>query len=153
MIRNTKQRNLIGNKIIRSDHVFYLATISPLVCIPVYDPPSSPPLENSIEKRHGFACPDAEPNPIHIYWDPLTVYHSISEFPTESLYRSGIIYLNIKSALRVVLIQVMATVPKFLHISSEAGCTTLSPFSHYASLLVHTMWYFRWWTIHLCIWP
>ena len=42
MILNTKYRNLTNNKIVRSSHGLYPATITLLVLIPVYDP--HPPL-------------------------------------------------------------------------------------------------------------
>ena len=38
----------------------------------------------------------------------------------------------------------MAEVPKFLHLSSTAGTTIVSPFSSYTSLLMTNMWYFSW---------
>ena len=50
MIWNTKQRNLVDDQMIRSKRGLYIATISPLVFIPVYDPP---PLENCICDRRG----------------------------------------------------------------------------------------------------
>ena len=42
MIRNTKQHNLRDDKLTRSANDMYLATVTPLVQIPVYHPP--PPL-------------------------------------------------------------------------------------------------------------
>ena len=44
-----------------------------------------------------------------------------------------------------MVIEGMAMLPKFLHLSSTAGTTTLPPLSLYASFLIPTMWYFSWW--------
>ena len=52
--------------------------------------------------------------------------------------------MNIKSSLRVMVMERMAMVPKFLHLYSTSGTTIMSQFSHYASLLMPTMWNFSW---------
>ena len=56
----------------------------------------------------------------------------------------GEIFLNIKSALSVMVIEGMVTVPKYFHPSSTAGGTTLFPFSPYASLIMPIMWHISW---------
>ena len=52
--------------------------------------------------------------------------------------------MNRKSALRVMVIEGIAMVPKFLHLYYTAGTTILSPFYYNASLLIPTMWSFIW---------
>ena len=52
--------------------------------------------------------------------------------------------MNIKSYLRVMLMEGVAMVPEFLHLSSTAGATTLSQIPPYASLLMPNMWHFSW---------
>ena len=52
--------------------------------------------------------------------------------------------MNSQSVLRVLVMEGVEMMSKFLHLSSTAGTTTLSPFSSYASLLVPTMWNFSW---------
>ena len=52
--------------------------------------------------------------------------------------------MNRKSALRVMEMEGVGMVPTFLHISSTAGTTIMSPFSSYASLLMPAMWNFIW---------
>ena len=47
--------------------------------------------------------------------------------------------MNIKLALRVMVMEGMEIVPKHLQLSSTSGTTILSPFSPYASLLVPTV--------------
>ena len=50
--------------------------------------------------------------------------------------------MNIKSVLRVMVMEGVEMVPKLLNISSTVGNTTLPPFYPYASLIMPTMWYF-----------
>ena len=52
--------------------------------------------------------------------------------------------MNSKPYFRVMEMEGMEIVPIFLHHSSTPVTTTLSPFSPYASLLMHTMWHFSW---------
>ena len=52
--------------------------------------------------------------------------------------------MNIRSDLRVMLMEGVEMLPNFLHISPTAVNTTLLPFSPYASLLMPTMWNFSW---------
>ena len=52
--------------------------------------------------------------------------------------------MKIKSALRVMVMEGMAMVPKIFHISSTADTTILLSFSPYASLLMCTTWDFSW---------
>ena len=47
-----------------------------------------------------------------------------------------------KPALRVMVMEGLAMVPKFLHQYYTADTTTLSPFSTYSALLMPTMWQF-----------
>ena len=57
----------------RVSHGLYLATITSLVCIPLY---KLLPLVNFICNRRGFASPDAQYNPPQICQTPLPVHHS-----------------------------------------------------------------------------
>ena len=52
--------------------------------------------------------------------------------------------MNRKSALRAMVMEGMAMLQKFLHLSSTAGTAPLLPFSTYASLLITNMWHFSW---------
>ena len=52
--------------------------------------------------------------------------------------------MKIRSDIRVMLMEGVEMLPKFLHISSTSGTTTLLPFSPYASLLMPTMWNLSW---------
>ena len=52
--------------------------------------------------------------------------------------------MNGKSDLRVMVMEVVAIVPKFLHIYSNTDTRILLPFSPYASLLMTTIWNFSW---------
>ena len=64
-----------------SAHGLYITTISPLVCIPVYDSP----LESIIWDRRGSASLDDQPNSPHIFQTPRFVCHYGSEFPPDNL--------------------------------------------------------------------
>ena len=66
----------------RIAHGLYLADITPLVCIPMYN---LLPLEIFIYNRRGFASPDAQPNPPQIFQTSLTIHHSGSELTPENL--------------------------------------------------------------------
>ena len=52
--------------------------------------------------------------------------------------------MNRKSALRVMVMEGMAMVPSIYDPYSTAVTTIMLPFSPYASLLMPTMWNFRW---------
>ena len=52
--------------------------------------------------------------------------------------------MNRKPDLRVMVMEGVAMVPKFLHLYSTSGNTTLLPFSSYASLIMPTMWILSW---------
>ena len=101
-------------------------------------------LDNSLGLIFGSARQDAQPNPSHIFRAPLPDYHYISEFPTDNLERMRRNYMNRKSDLRVMVMEGMEMVTKFLHLSSTSGTTTLSPFSPYVSLLMPITWNFSW---------
>ena len=124
----------------RSSHGFYIFTISPLV-YPCVSPPH-PPLEDFIGERQGSDCSGAQPNPPHICQTPLPVYHSILEFPPNNFWRRRRNFLNIKSALRVMVMEGISMGTNLLHLSSTAGTTILSPFYPYASLIMPNMWHF-----------
>ena len=70
IILNTKKRNLPDNKIMISPHRLYFANIDLLVCILVYD---IPPLENFIWGRRVSNNQYDQPDPPHIYQNPLPV--------------------------------------------------------------------------------
>ena len=53
--------------------------------------------------------------------------------------RGGEKNMNIKPALRVTAMEMMAMAPKFLHISSTASATNLLPLLPYTSLLMPTL--------------
>ena len=108
MTWNTKQWKFTDDKIIRSAHGLYLATIYYLVCIPVYPPH----LYIFIGVRRGYTCPVAQPNPPQIRRSPLPMYYSVSYSHPENLYRRRIIYLNSKSYLRVIMMEGVAIFPK-----------------------------------------
>ena len=52
--------------------------------------------------------------------------------------------MNRKSALRVMVMEWMATGPNILHVSSTTGTEIMSPFYPYASLPMSTMWNLSW---------
>ena len=52
--------------------------------------------------------------------------------------------MNIKSDLRVMVIEVVEMVPKFFHLYSASGTAILLPFSPRASLIMPNMWHFSW---------
>ena len=52
--------------------------------------------------------------------------------------------MNIKSYLRVMVMERVIMVPNLLRISSTAGTTIMSPFYPYTSLLIPNMWNFSW---------
>ena len=52
--------------------------------------------------------------------------------------------MNIKPALRMMVMEGLEMVPKFLHLSSTDGTTIMLPFSPYTFLLMPNMWHFSW---------
>ena len=66
----------------RISRVWYLVTINPLVCIPVYN---LLPLEDLVGEIHASASPDAQPNPPQIFQTPLHIHHSRSKLTPENL--------------------------------------------------------------------
>ena len=67
-------------KKMKSANYLYIATITPLVSIPVYPPLS---LEVFIGDGRGYYRLDAQPNSPHIFQTPLPVYHSNSDLPVK----------------------------------------------------------------------
>ena len=127
----------------------------PPLCGSLYTPhpPTHPILRDFVCGRPGSDHPDTQHHPPHTCWTPLHVYHSKSELSPENLYWKRRSDLNIKSALRVIMMEGMAMVPKNLHLSSSTGATTLLPLSPYAFLLMPNMWHFSWWKkFHLWMW-
>ena len=58
--------------------------------------------------------------------------------------------MNRKSALMVMVMEVKATVPNFLNLSSTSGATTMSPIYSYSYLIMPAMWNFIW--LKNCLW-
>ena len=123
----------------RSSYVFYLATISSLVSIHVYEPPF---WDIFIYNKHGYDSPDDQPNPPNIFQTLINVYNSISEPPPGNLLRGIRGYLNRKPDLRLMVMERVAMDTKFLHIFPTSGTTIMSPFYPYAFFLMPTMSHF-----------
>ena len=84
-----------------------------------------PHLEGFIGERGGFAHPDDQLNPLHIFQTPLHVYHFRSEFPPDIFVDKEGKNLNSKSSLRAMVLEGMEMVPTFLHISFTSCATTM----------------------------
>ena len=72
----------MGDKKMRISYGLYIATITTLVCIPVYN---LPPLEYLIGERHASDSIDGQPNLPQISQTPIHVHHSRSNLPPDNL--------------------------------------------------------------------
>ena len=77
----------------RISYGFYIATITPLVCIPVYN---LPPLYYLIGEIHASDSIDGQPNPPQISQTPMRVHHSRSNLPPDNFYNSRRKFMNNK---------------------------------------------------------
>ena len=108
----------------RSSNDLYIATITPLVWIPVYHPPP-PTLYGFIVNGSGYAFLYDQSNYPHTCQTP--VYRSSSYFSRENLQRRRRKILNSKPYLRVVVMKGVVMVPNCVNISFTAGYTNLPP--------------------------
>ena len=118
---------------------YILPTLTPLcisMCIPLHS------LECFIGEKRGSGNPDDGSYPPHTWQKSLHVYHSTSDSSLGNLREGGKVIWTKKPALKLMVMERVATNKKNMHRSSTAGNRILSKFSPYASLIMPTMWHF-----------